>query len=409
MRRLIVLLTALIALALAAPACAADRPMVLLISIDGFRADYLYRGHTPNLLALAKRGVTGTMRPSFPSKTFPNHYALVTGLRPDRNGIVDNTMEDPAIPGVTFRMSNADAVRDRRWWDEGEPIWVTAERAGIRAATMFWPGSEAAVRGVRPSYWRPFDMKVTPDQRVDQVLAWADLPAAERPRLVTLYFDDVDSAGHNFGPFSSEVDAATARVDAAIGRLLAGLDQRGLPVNVVVVADHGMAGLSPDRVSYLEDVLSPDAYRALGSGAFMTIYPNPGRDSEVDRALIQSHANYQCWRKAEIPARFHYGRNRRVAPYFCLPETGWLLLAKRSASYRFEKGTHGFDPESPQMAALFVAAGPGLKSGVVVRPFDNVDVQPLLAHLLGVRVAATDGRLGSFRAGLVWSGRVLAY
>lgn len=400
MRRLFALLTALLALILAAPAWAADKPLVVLISIDGFRADYLYRGHTPTLSALAARGVTGTMRPSFPSKTFPNHYTLVTGLRPDRNGIVENNMEDPAIPGVTFKMSNADAVRDRRWWDQGEPIWVASEKAGIRAATMFWPGSEAPVRGVRPSYWRPFNQSVTAEERVDQVLAWMDLPPSERPGLITLYFDDVDTAGHDFGPFSREAEAATTKVDAAIGRLLKGAADRGRSVDVVVVADHGMAGLSPDRVRYLEDVLAPDAYRALGSGAFMTIYPNPGREAEVDRALIALHDSYQCWRKAEIPARFHYGRNPRVAPYFCLPETGWVLLAKRSPSNHFELGTHGFDPESPQMAALFVAAGPGLKPGVVVQSFDNVDIYPLLAHLLGVKARPTDGRLATFRSAL---------
>jgi predicted AlkP superfamily pyrophosphatase or phosphodiesterase len=214
--RLFVLL--LSALVLAGPAAAA--PLTVLVSIDGFRADYLDRGVTPVLSGLAAQGARGAMRPSFPSKTFPNHYTLVTGLRPDHHGIVENNMEDPAIPGVTFKMSNLAAVADRRWWDGGEPIWVTAERAGIRSATMYWPGSEAEIHGVRPSLWLHFDQNRLSPARVDQTLAWLDLPAEQRPQFVTLYFDEVDTAGHWFGPDSAEVNAAAGRVDQALGRLV---------------------------------------------------------------------------------------------------------------------------------------------------------------------------------------------
>lgn len=377
-----------------------ERPLTILISIDGFRPDYLDRGVTPVLSGLAAEGARGVMRPSFPSKTFPNHYTLVTGLRPDRHGIVENNMEDPAIPGVAFRMSNAQAVTDARWWDQGEPIWVAAERAGIVSATMFWPGSEAPIRGVRPSHWRPFDQSVPPDARVDQVLAWLDLPEKQRPRLVTLYFDDVDTAGHEFGPHSPEVGAAAAKVDAALGRLRAGLKARGLSANLVVVADHGMAPMSDERSAFMDDVLPKDAYRQLTGGAFMTIYPRSGREAEVDRALIRPHAHFQCWRKAEIPARFHYGKNPRVAPYFCLPETGWRLTTRDYKPARPERGAHGFDHESPEMAAIFVASGPDIRPGVVLPAFDNVSVYPLLARLVGVRPAANDGDLDDTRAAL---------
>jgi len=219
-------------------------PLTLLISIDAFRADYLDRGVTPNLSALAAGGARASMRPSFPSKTFPNHYALVTGLRPDRNGIVANNMTDEAIPGVKFAMSNDTAVKDRRWWDQAEPIWVTAEKAGIVTGTMFWPGSEADIHGVRPHYAPHFDIRVPSDDRVDQLLSWFDKPAAERPRFATLYFDAVDTAGHRSGPDSPGVNAAATVVDTAIGRLEAGLKARGIVANIVVVADHGMAATS---------------------------------------------------------------------------------------------------------------------------------------------------------------------
>lgn len=391
MRRILALLCAFILLVVAAPSAAGEQPLTVLVSIDGFRADYLDRGYTPVLSQLAREGARGAMRPSFPSKTFPNHYALVTGLRPDRNGIVENTMEDPAIPGVTFRMSNRATVQDRRWWDPGEPIWVTAERAGIVTAPVFWPGSEAPVRGVRPRIHKAFDMTVTSDQRVMDVLALQDLPEAARPRFVTVYFDLVDTAGHRYGPDSLEVNAAAAEVDAALARLVLGLKARGIAANVVVVADHGMAALSEDRKVFMDDILPRDAYRALSGGAFMTIYPAKGRKAQVAKALRKPRAHVQCWAKAQIPARFHYGRSPRVAPFFCLAETGWAVTTRDYRPAQPERGNHGYDNQSPEMAAVFVANGPAFRPGVVLPTFDNVDVYPLLARLVGVTPAPNDG------------------
>lgn len=394
MRRWLILLFALLLTACATSAPrSASRPLVILISIDGYRADYLDRGGSPVLAQMAKAGARGEMRPSFPSKTFPNHYTLVTGLRPDRHGIVENNIEDPEIPGVTFKMSNVQAVQDARWWDQGEPIWVAAERAGIVAGAMFWPGSEAAVRGVRPTYWRRFDQSVPPEARVDQVLEWLDLPKAQRPGLVTLYFDDVDTAGHDYGPDSAELNAAVARVDGALGRLTAGLKARGIDANIIVVADHGMAPMSAAREVFLDDAVSRDAFRLLVGGALVTLYPAAGREAEVDRALIRPHEHFQCWRKAEIPARFHYGKHPRVAPYVCLPETGWRLTTRDFKPSKPERGAHGFDPDSREMAAIFVANGPDIRPGAVLAPFDNVSVYPLLAKLLGVAPAGNDGDL----------------
>lgn len=375
----------------AAQVQAQGAPLTILISIDAFRPDYLDRGVTPTLSALAAGGAHGAMRPSFPSKTFPNHYALVTGLRPDRNGIVENNMVDPAIPGVTFTMGTHDAVVDRRWWDEATPIWVAAERAGIKTGTMFWPGSEAAIQGVRPTYWKPFNQKMTPDQRVDQALAWLDLPADERPRFLTLYFDNVDTAGHHFGPDSPEVNAEAARVDAAIRRLEDGLKARGVVANQVIVADHGMAPVSRDRVVYIDDILSPDEGRWLATGPFLTYYPAPGRTAEVERRLLRPWPHMQCWRKGDIPARLHYGHNPRVAPLFCLAQTDWQIATHKSKLS--DKGAHGYDNAAPEMAAVFIANGPAIRPGARPAVFDNVDVYPLLAHLLGVRPEPNDGRL----------------
>ena len=384
----------------AATAPALQPPLTILISIDAFRPDYLDRGVTPVLSALAARGARGAMRPAFPSKTFPNHYTLVTGLRPDRNGIVANNMEDAAIPGVTFKMSNPEAVMDRRWWDQAEPIWVTAEKAKIPVGAMFWPGSEAAIGGVRPTSWAHFDMSAPSNLRVDHLLSWLDLPPAKRPRLVTLYFDIVDTAGHEFGPDSREVNAAAATVDRAIGRLTAGLKARGLAANIVVVADHGMAATAPERSIYIDDLLAKDAYRALDLGPIGTIIPAPGREAEVAKALLAPHAHLQCWPKDQIPERLHYGHNPRVAPIFCLPETGWLLTTHAGRMTRPVGGEHGYDSASPEMAAVFIANGRAIRRGVRLPPFDNVDVYPLLARLVGVAPQPNDGNLADLAPAL---------
>ena len=373
-------------------------PLTVLISIDGFRPDYLDRGVTPNLSKIAAEGVRAAMRPSFPSKTFPNHYTLVTGLRPDRNGIVDNNMYDAAISPKEFTMSARPVNQDPRWWNEAEPIWVTAEKAGVRTATMFWPGSDVPIRGVLPSRWKLFDMKFPAEARVDQALAWLDEP--QRPRFLTLYFDDVDSAGHDFGPDAPELNAAAARVDAAIGRLEVGLKARGVVANLIVVADHGMAPLSLDRRMFADDFLTMADVKTVTMGAFMSLYPLPGHEADVAGALLKPHAHLQCWRKEDIPARYHYGRNPRVPPFFCLPETGWSVTTHDYRPRKPELGNHGFDPYSPEMEAVFLAEGPAFRRGVRLPTFDNVDVYPLLARLIGVAPQPNDGRLADVRPAL---------
>jgi predicted AlkP superfamily pyrophosphatase or phosphodiesterase len=393
--RKITALFVLLFAALAAPAVAQpQKPLLVLISIDAFRPDYLDRGITPVMSALAAGGVRGEMRPSFPSKTFPNHYAIVTGLRPDRNGIVDNNMYDPSIGPDEFVMSKHDITKDGRWWGEAEPIWVTAEKVGVHTATMFWPGSDVEIHGVLPSHWKLFDQKILADARVDQALAWLDGPAAARPNLLTLYFDDVDTAGHHQGPESAGVNQAIATVDAAIGRLQAGLKAKGIAANIIVVADHGMAEVSPDRRIFMDDFLDQKAVQRTTAGAFLAVNPLPGHEAEVDKALLETpHDHMTCWRKADIPARFHYGKNPRVPAIFCLPETGWEITTRDYKPKQVDVGDHGFDNYALEMRAVFIANGPAFKRGGKLATFDNVDVYPLLAKLLGVTAKPGDGVL----------------
>lgn len=376
-----------------ATTAAISRPAhpVILISVDGLRADYLRRGLTPNISGLAARGVTTkAMRPSFPSVTFPNHYTLVTGLRPDRHGIVNNTMRDAKLGA--FSMGIRSAVEDGRWWNDAEPIWVTAEKASIPTATMFWPGSEAEVRGVRPHRWLKFDGDMPETKRVDQLLAW--LNERPQPGFATLYFDTVDHDGHEFGPDSRQVNDALAKVDAQIGRLLAGLQKRGIEANIILVADHGMAQVSNDRRILLDALLDPATVQLVAGGAIASLNPQPGQEVAVKAALLRPHPHMACHEKANLPARLHYGRHRRVPAFICIAEAGWMIWMSAPPASQTQRplgGMHGYDPGHPDMAASFVAAGPAFRAGVVLPPFDNVDIHPLLLQLLGLPAMKTDG------------------
>lgn len=383
--------------AMAASAPAEQRPPVtILVSIDGFRPDYLDRGVTPNLSRLAAGGVTAAMRPSFPSKTAPNHWTLVTGLVPDHHGVVANTIEDAAHPGETFTMANDDPF----WWNGGEPLWVTAEKAGIRTATMFWPGSNVAwggvrdpqwphpvANGTRPHDWQEFNQQISGHQRVDAVIDWLRRPAATRPAFVTLYFDTVDTAGHTFGPAAPEMTAAVAQVDGWIGELVAGLATLGQPANLVIVADHGMAPTSSARTIALDTIVPPADARIIDTGPFATFVPTPGREDAVARALLAPHPHMQCWRRQEIPARFRYGTNPRIPPFFCLADDGpagaWTI-AKTAPTRPFTGGAHGYDNDAADMRALFIANGPAFATGRRIGTFDNVDIAPLVRDLLGL-------------------------
>lgn len=379
-----------------APARAQTPAPTILISIDGFRSDYLDRGQSPVLSRLAATGVRAAMRPSFPSVTFPNHYTLITGLRPDRNGMINNRMEDPERPGVVFTLPDRAVAADPIWWQDATPLWVTAERAGVRAGAMFWPGSDYELHGVRPSRWRMFDQYLPGFARVDELLSWLDLPAAERPRFMTLYFDIVDTAGHRYGPDARETTAAAAEVDAAIGRLLDGLARRGLRrrVNLVIVADHGMAEVSNDRMIELDPLASPEAAQVVWDGPFAGLTPLPGHEQAVEVALLGRQEHGECWRKGELPARFHYGAHRRVPAIICLADIGWRYRSTQLPQYAGASlGAHGFDPEAAEMAALFIANGPAFRRGARLPTFDNVSVYPLLARLIGVAPEPNDGSL----------------
>ena len=369
-------------------------PIVILISFDGWRWDYMSRAHVPNLQKLASRGVRAeALIPVFPTKTFPNHYTIVTGLYPENHGIVSNVIADPGFPR-RFTMS-APTAKESRWWG-GEPVWVTAIRHHLRAAAMFWPGSEVRIGGVRPTYWRPFDDGVSNAARVRQVLQWLALPGAERPSFVTLYFSDVDDAGHSHGPDSHRVLEAAQRLDATLGQLVSGIHKLGLldQTAFVIVSDHGMSQVARNRVIFVDDYLNLSTVDVIEWTPNLGLRPRSATMDVVYRALRDKHPALAVYKREDTPLHLHYRASNRIPPIVALAEDGWTITTRARhlvAAAGGSGGAHGYDPSHKSMQGLFVAAGPGVRQGAVVPPFENVHIYNFLCALLGLPPAANDG------------------
>ena len=378
------------------------KPTLILVSIDGFRADYLAGYKPPNLIALSREGVRAKwMTPSYPSLPFPHHYTIATGLYPQDHGIVGNDIYDP-VSGASFSMSKQDAVRDARWWG-GEPIWVTAEKQGQRAGAYFFPGTETEICGVRPTYWKPYDEKVPNFERVDAALSWLFFLFFRRPTLFTLYFSDVDHAGHDASPDSTEVAEAVATVDAAVGRLIDGLKTRGIyeQANIIIVSDHGMASVNPAHITLLDNYFDLKKAERVVWGAQLThIFPKTGEEATLQQSLKGARLGHaRCYRKRDIPARFHYRDSPRIGPIVCMADEGWRMMSRR----RYEEdrqngkipdhaiGAHGYDNRLASMRATFIAHGAAFRRGVVVAPFANIDVYNIMARILGLKPSKNDG------------------
>ncbi len=384
---------------LAIPAAAVPDTPLILVSIDGFRWDYLQKYPAPALNALAADGVHARrLTPSFPSKTFPNHYTLVTGLRPEHHGIVSNYFFDPAL-NASFSKNSAADNADPRWWQQGEPAWITAEKQGVRSAVYFWPGSEAAIHGTRPTFHQGFEGQVTSSQRVDGLLAWLDLPVEQRPSFCALYLDVVDVVGHRAGPDAPETAAAVKEADDAIARLLAGLAARGLrdQINLVIVSDHGMSEQSPDQVIFLEDLMNVSQVQVESTGPNGGVRPNPGTITPAELAAsirAKAPSQLQVFLREEVPERFHYRANPRIPPVVLIADDHWNIESKtgwpRMSQY-FGRGNHGWDPATPNMGALFLAQGPAFRRGHEFAEVENIHLYHLLCTVLGVQPAPNDG------------------
>jgi len=384
------------------------QPTVILVSLDGFRYDYLNLYRPSNLNSLAASGVRAKwMIPSFPSKTFPNHYTIATGLYPQDHGIVENNIYDPLFKAV-FTLSDRREVENGRWW-LGEPIWVTAEKHGQKAASIFYPGTEAEIAGTRPSFWKKYDKEMSNDARVDTLLSWLDLPRDQRPTFLALYFSDPDDAGHEFGPIASETRKAVLNVDKEIGRLIMGLKAREIfrQINLIIVSDHGMASVRLTNAILLDKLFDTNlASRIFWTREIVSIFPKAGKEEEIYQSLKRRlPPQGRVYRKAEMPARFHYSQSPRIAPLLVLPAEGWILTNRKAfaemqakGETKRPKGGHGYDNQLPSMRAIFIAHGEAFKKGKVVSPFENIQVYNIMAKILGLKPAVNDGNYRAAKA-----------
>ncbi|UTW58392.1 alkaline phosphatase family protein [Kordiimonas sp. SCSIO 12603] len=385
-----------------------QKQTVIMIGIDGLRNDSIDRIEAPNLRKLAKSGVRADgMRPAMPSKTFVNFYSLATGLHPKHHGMTSNYPYDHKLRRA---FSRATDTRDPAWWG-GEPIWITAEKQGVKAGTYFWVGSEVAIGGIQPTYWKPFDQNKDYGERVDEVLSWLAKPEADRPRLITLYFSAVDTAAHNFSVGSKEEEEAVKLVDSHVGDLINGLRQQGTleNTNIIVVADHGMANLSDDRMINLDNYadisgyIVPDWNKSYGPAysPFLYVYGDNDDIDTLATKLKGKHPNMKVWKKGEFPEEYHFDHPTRGPDLMILADTGWTLFASENkadptplSKLPFPlAATHGYDNHNPLMYATFIGNGPSFKKGIITPVFDNVEIYGLIACLLDIKPANTEGNI----------------
>jgi len=370
-----------------------QKPYVIMISIDGFRYDYPEKFNAQNLLRLSAAGVRArAMQPSFPTLTFPNHYTLVTGMYPSHHGLVDNIFYN-ADRSRQYRVGNRKAVENGSWY-HGTPLWVLAEKQQMVSASYFWVGSEAPVRDTRPTYYFRYNEKTGIEQRIQQVVSWLRLPADKRPHLITFYFPEVDHAGHAWGPDADSTRKAVQFVDAAIGRLVEEVARLQLPVNFIVVADHGMMQADTAHPITLPDHIRLDDCKVAAANEKIMIYNNdPARVRELYRTLKKEARHYRVYLKRKTPKRWHYGqedRYNRIGDIILLADDGYAFGRN---GRRIAPGHHGYDNRNPLMRAVFMAWGPAFKTRYTLGTFANIHVYPLVANILGLQITeAIDGR-----------------
>ena len=370
------------------------KPYVILVSLDGFRYDYAKKYSATNLLRLAAEGASAPqgMIPSFISVTFPNHYSIITGLYPEHHGIVANSFYDPARK-QTYAADKVESVSDGSWYG-GVPIWLVAEKQGMRTACFFWPTSDADVGGMHPTYYLHYDRTTPNEQRIDQAIAWLKLPAEERPHFLTLYFADTDHIGHEYGPESPQIAETVRQVDALMGKLIADLKTLQLPVDLIVVSDHGMETVEGNWID-LDHYADLSQFVAVGS---LLYAPTEEAAARAYQQLRGASDKFVVYRRADVPAYLHFNSNPRIGDPVVIPTGPYMIRAHATESPEIvqptAKGQHGFDPrQMKSMRAIFYAEGPQISPGVAVEPFENVDVYPLIAKILGLEIGPIDGRL----------------
>lgn len=369
-----------------------QKPYVILVSLDGFRWDYVEKYTPPYLSEFIRSGVQAeSLIPSFPSKTFPNHYTIATGMYPDKHGIIANTFYSYK-KGVTYKTGNREMVEDGTFYG-GTPIWVLAEKSNMVSASYFFVGSEADVQGVHPMYYHKYDGKIKNEDRIAETLKWLQLPEKERPHMITLYFSDMDDIGHKFSPDNEErIKKALFALDAHLGELFKGVAATGLPVNIIVVSDHGMATVPTKNMIPVEDIRNNDLFTLINSGAILNIHPKKNTTTEaVLHYLKTKEDHFKVYLTENTPGFEYKPRNKDWGSIQVIPDMGYYfsssqgieILAKRGVS---KVGVHGYDPADKDMHGIFYAQGPAFKHGYVVPAVKNIHIYPLLCEILGLAI-----------------------
>ncbi|TVR19838.1 MAG: alkaline phosphatase family protein [Balneolaceae bacterium] len=367
---------------------------VLLISIDGFMNEYLDRNETPNFDHFLEQGVHAEyLIPVFPTKTFPTHWSIATGLYVENHGIISNSFYDYELEARFSFGPPDDTPNDERWWG-GEPIWITAENQGLTSATFFWPGSEATIDGVQSTKWVDYDGSVPDITRIDSVMTWLDPAGDVRADFATLYFSFVDSRGHSYGPNSPEVDEAVKEMDELLGYLLEGIYEIGLSdkLNIILVSDHGMAELSDEKVIFLDEIINLEDVDMVDWSPVAMIKPDEGKTIEVYEALKANEEHYSVYLREDLPERFRFRDHYRIPEIIMIADVGFTITSRPFFEDRgIIAGNHGYDNRAPEMHTFFAAKGPDFKSGDVAPPLESVHIYELMARILNLEPAPNDG------------------
>ncbi len=377
---------------------AQSQPYVILISFDGFRWDYVDRGITPNFDYIREHGVSAkSLRPCFPSKTFPNHLSIITGMYPEHHGIISNHFWD-YFNNTHYSLGDSNAVKNAIWY-KGEAFWETAERQGIKTASYFWPGSEVSLPYRHPTYYYKYEHLKPYRERVDGVIDWLKLPYNKRPRFITSYFDATDTYGHKYGPDAPQTNTAIARLDSILGYYFKQLKEINLfdSTDIIVVSDHGMTNISDQKVVNIEKILSGLGYKQNDNGPFMMIEPEQGSLEAVYKRLKDNEEHYTAYKREDVPAYFHFSDNPLIGRIVIIAENGWSLETDKSFENMKkygERGNHGYDNYWMDMNGIFYALGPSFKNNYRVGTVNNIDIYPLLCKIFNVLPnALIDGKL----------------
>ena len=382
-----------------------QKPYVILVSLDGFRWDYVDKYKPPHLTEFIAKGVRSeSLIPSFPSKTFPNHYTIATGMYPDKHGIIGNYFYSYK-KDVTYKLGNREMVEDGTFYG-GTPLWVQADKANMVSASYFFVGSEADIQGIRPTYYQIYDASTKNEVRVAETLKWFGLPKKERPHMITLYFSDMDDVGHRFSPDNEgELKKALFALDRDLGELFKGVEAIGLPINIIIVSDHGMATLPTANMLAVEDIENNDLYTVIANGSILNIHPK--KNTTIDTVfeyLKPKEKHFKVYTTENTPGFEYKPRNKDWGSIQVIPDFGYYFSGKEHIETLRKKsiiavGVHGYDPKYKDMHGIFYANGPAFKEGYVIPSIKNIHIYPLVCQILGLEIPKEiDGDLNEIQS-----------